>query len=163
MARFEAKNTSRAELDRVLRQISARNEKLLQRIGGTRVRALFEGGEDMRVRAQQILREKGHYVTGNLYRSLNTQVIAPGGQGAAGEDAGPCRDRLERTRGTTQPISRVDAAVEVGTSVEYGPCVEGLDDGGYLFPASEEKFDAATQTFRDAIDGDLKKWAAGGG
>lgn len=162
MARFEAKNTSPAELNRVLRQITARNEKLVQRIGGTRVRALLEGGEEMRDRARQILREKGHYVTGNLWRSLNAQVIAPGGQGAAGEDAGPCRERLERTRGTMQPISRADAAVEVGTSVEYGPCVEGLEDGGFLFPASEEKFDPATQTFRDAIQGDLKKWAAGG-
>jgi hypothetical protein len=165
MARFEAKNTSRAELDRVFRQIMARNNQLLKRIGTTQVRALFDGGEDIRVRAQEILREKGHYVSGNLFRSLNTQIIAPGGRGAAGVDPGPCRERLQRARGEEQPIgrSRDDAAVEVGTSIEYAACVEGLDDGGYLFPASEEKFDPATETFSNAIQGELKRWSAGGG
>jgi hypothetical protein len=95
-------------------------------------RALQNAGQIIEARAKEIITEKGHIVTGNLRRSINTQVVQTGSTLAA----------------------------EVGTFVFYAPFVEALPDGGYLFPASEEKFGEVTTILAEqGIVPALKKWS----
>jgi hypothetical protein len=84
---------------------------------------IFQAGTIIQVEAQRILTEKGHVVTGNLRRSINTQVVV--------EDT-----LLE---------------VDIGTNVEYAPYIEALPDGGYLFPAYWAKKDEVMQRLQRAV------------
>ena len=67
-------------------------------------------------RAQEIITEKGHVVTGNLRRSI---------QGKSGM------------------VSQYEVHGTVGTDVPYAPFIEALPDGGYLFQAYKEKMKEA--------------------
>ena len=84
---------------------------------------IFQAGTLIQVEAQRILTEKGHVVTGNLRRSINTQVIV--------------QDTL--------------LEVDIGTNVEYAPYIEALPDGGYLFPAYWAKKDEVMARLQRAV------------
>jgi len=75
-------------------------------------KALFRGGVIIQRRAQEILREKGHIVTGNLFNNIRTSEVEGDG---------------------------IDMAVNIGSDVSYAIYVELLPDGGYLVPAFREK------------------------
>lgn len=138
MARFEAR-LLRGDIEKELRKIAARNTMLLKVMVGddeasTAAKALLDGGMIIAARAQEILTEKGHIVTGNLRRSISAQLNTT------------TRNRIE---------------VEVGTWVEYAPFVEALPDGGYLFPASEEAFPTVVQIMEErGVNAVLVRWAA---
>jgi hypothetical protein len=114
MAKFEAK-LRRIFIERMLKEIRKRNRQLLEDLQTNVGRALQRGGLLIEARAKEILTEKGHIVTGNLRRSINTQIIRTGG------------DRL---------------FVEVGSFLFYAPFIEALPDGGFLFPAAQQQFPA---------------------
>jgi hypothetical protein len=110
-----------------LKRLQARNRELLKLISGGLPRTMMNAGQIIEARAKEILTEKGHVVTGNLRRSINTQLI----------------DATERR-----------VVVAVGSFVEYAPFVERLPDGGFLFPASVETL---PQTIRFVYDNGIKK------
>ena len=132
MARFEAK-LRRVFIERMIREIKRRNRLLVEDLQTNIGRTLQRGGLLIEARAKEILTENGHIVTGNLRRSINTQVIRTGA------------DRLY---------------VEVGSFLFYAPFVEALPDGGYLFPAAEQQFPAVTRLLLDeGLRPALVRWA----
>jgi hypothetical protein len=116
MARFVCR--TRAEVQKATREIQKRNVKLFKDISGGQTKILFNAIQIVEARAKEILTEKGHIVTGNLRRSINTSVVESTGH---------------------------RSLVAVGSFVDYAPFVEALPDGGYLFPASEETFATVTK------------------
>lgn len=117
MATFKAKN--RAEVNRALREIQKRTEELVKGISGSSMtKTLFNAVQIVEARAKEILTEKGHIVTGNLRRSINTSIVE-----------------------NSAKVSRV----QVGSFVEYAPFVEALPDGGFLYPAVVETFDQVSR------------------
>jgi hypothetical protein len=127
-----------ADLGRLIAQefaiIRKKNAQLLLDVQSSVGRSLFRGGLLVQARAKEIITEKGHVKTGNLRRSINTQLTR----------SGPGGDRI---------------SAEVGTFVEYAPNVEALPDGGYLFPASEEAFPQVVALLaRDGLLPALERW-----
>lgn len=116
MATRQARNT--AETIRQLQALQRKNQQLLRRVQSGLPRTMLNAGQILQARAQEILTEKGHVVTGNLRRSIATQL-------------------LEATK------EKVEVAV--GTHVAYAPYIESLPDGGFLFPASIETFEQVTK------------------
>ena len=90
-------------VDRIALSLAIANPKLHSELA----KGMFRAGVAVQKRAQEIITEKGHVVTGNLRRSIHTEVTVE-------------EDKME---------------VQIGTNVEYAPYVEALPDGGYLFPA----------------------------
>ena len=121
--------------------------------------ALFRAGVKVQARAQEILTEKGHVVTGNLRRSLMTEsFVDPSGKGwfvrvAADTDRlaegylaqkeGKIADNAERGSGNR---------LSIGTFVYYAPFVELLPDGGYMLPARLEMQEQVVRDISDVID-----------
>jgi hypothetical protein len=136
MGKFIAKNLSQRELSKVLKQATDRNKELLRDLTGNALgRIMVNAGQLIEARAKEIITEKGHIVTGTLRRSINTQL----------QKAGVLSQRL---------------TVEVGTAIHYAPYVEALPDGGYLFPASEQKFNEVTTILSEqGVVPALKKWS----
>ena len=120
------------EVDAELRRIAAESEKLLQTLeNDAAARKLQQGGLIIQARSQEILTEKGHIVTGALRRSGNTRTVR-----------------------TSQGL-----ATEVGYFMFYAPFVEALSDGGFLLPASEEKFDEVSQFVAEQlVQPTLRRW-----
>lgn len=131
MARFNAKTN--AEVAKATREIIKRNKKLIETLQAAGVaKDLFNACQIVEARAKEILTEKGHVVTGNLRRSINTSIIEAG-------------------------VSR--ARVDVGSFVSYAPFVEALPDGGYLFPASEQTFEQVNKFLVEhGVLPALKEW-----
>lgn len=125
---------AKAEIRQVMASLRRQNTLLVRNVHGNVGRTLLRAGLLVAARAKEIITEKGHVVTGNLRRSIGAQPVE---------------------------TSANRIAVEVGTFVEYGPFIEALPDGGFLFPASEE---TAGQVFellaREAVVPALEKWAA---
>jgi hypothetical protein len=94
---------------RILERIAKKQEKMLVEIQSGFPRVMFQAGTIVQARAQEIITEKGHVVTGNLKRSIHTVV---------------------------EIRSRTRVAAIVGTFVEYAPFVEALPDGGFMFEAA---------------------------
>ena len=120
------------QVDAELRRIAAETEKLVQTLeSDAAARKAQQGGLIIQARSQEILTEKGHIDTGALRRSGNTRTV---------------RD--------TQGLS-----TEVGYFMFYAPFVEALPDGGYLAPASEEKFDEVSQFIAEQlVQPTLRRW-----
>jgi len=148
MAKFVARNLSRQELAKLLKEIQKRNAELLRTLQLDSARALLHGCQIIEARAKEILTEKGHVVTGTLRRSINSTVRVEGS--VAG-------------RALLQLTGRAHGARivgEVGTFVYYAPFVEALPDGGYLFPASEEKFQEVTELLAaEGIVPSIRRWS----
>jgi hypothetical protein len=164
MARFEGKFTKEG-VKNALAQIRERNRELLKLVSRPGVfRSAINAGQLIQARAQEIITEKGHVVIGTLRRSINTQLFLPGDAPVASDQGTSCEKKLSRVRGGgfagIHDASSV--IVEVGSFVEYAPCVEALPDGGFLFQASEEAFEAAAQLIVNGIDPELVRWARGG-
>lgn len=109
MAKYTAHTL--AETNSKLRMIQKKTIKILADVRDGAPRTMLGAGQIVQARAQEILTEKGHVVTGNLRRSINTQL----GEVSA---------------------RRVESIV--GTWVIYARKIENLPDGGYLFPATEQ-------------------------
>ena len=90
-------------IDRIALSLAVANPKLHSELQ----KGMFRAGVAVQKRAQEILTYNKHVVTGNLRRSIHTEVTVE-------------EDKME---------------VQIGTNVEYAPYVEALPDGGYLFPA----------------------------
>lgn len=120
--------------------------------------AMFRAGVKVQVRAQEILTEKQHVVTGNLRRSLMTQSsVDPSGKGWFVRISADT-DRLEAGYGKSkggggdEPIDSGANELSVGTFVYYAPFVELLPDGGYMLPARLEKQEEVVKDLSDVID-----------
>jgi hypothetical protein len=113
VAKYTARN--KEEVAAALKAIKARNAKMLVAIMSGMPRVMLNAGQIIEARAKEIITEKGHVVTGNLRRSINTQL------------------------GEVTPLK---IEVLVGSFVEYAPFVENLPDGGFLFPAAVESVPA---------------------
>lgn len=107
MAKFKGRGFDQTVVN--LKRLQARNLELVRLVQSGLPRTMLQAGLIVQARAQEILTEKGHVVTGNLRRSINTQLV-----------------EATETRVT----------VAVGTFVVYGPFIESLPDDGYLYPAS---------------------------
>ena len=66
------------------------------------------GATKVATRAKEIMTEKEHIITGNLRRSIQTKVGW---------------------------VSSFEVVGVIGTDVPYGPNIEALPDGGFLYPA----------------------------
>lgn len=130
MAKYRAKNLK--ETVRILKLIQKRNTEFIEQISSELPRVMVNAGQIIEARAKEILTEKGHVVTGNLRRSINTQIVE---------------------------AQEMSVRVEVGTFVDYAIYVEALPDGGFLFPASEETFPVVTQfLFERGIRPQVVRW-----
>jgi hypothetical protein len=116
MAKYVA--TNKEQVLAALQKIKERNLRMLKQIQSNMPRVMMNAGQIIEARAKEIITEKGHIVTGNLRRSINTQL---------GE------------------VSATRIEVLVGTWVEYAPFVEALPDGGFLFPAAIESLPAVNR------------------
>lgn len=116
MAKYVA--TNKEQLAAALAKIKERNLRLLKQLQSNMPRVMLNAGQIIEARAKEIITEKGHVVTGNLRRSINTQL---------GE------------------VSATRIEVLIGTWVEYAPFVEALPDGGFLFPAAIESLPAVNR------------------
>lgn len=121
-----------AELANIARETQA----ILERLGSdSAARKMQQGGLIIQARAQEIITEKGHIVTGALRRSINTRTF-PEATGAG-----------------------VNLVTEVGSFMEYAPYVEALPDGGYLAEAAEETFEQVTSFVGEQlVEPELRKW-----
>jgi len=108
----------REQINAEIRHIRERNASLRALLQNDFVRVVQQGGIIIADRAKEILTEKGHIVTGNLRRSISSQVVA---------------------------VNEGSVDVEVGTWLVYAPKIEALPDGGFLYPAAEETFDEVTR------------------
>lgn len=120
------------QVDAELRRIAAESEKLLQTLeSDAAARKAQQGGLIIQARSQEILTEKGHIDTGALRRSANTRTV---------------REAL-------------GLSTEVGYFMFYAPFVEALPDGGFLLPASEEKFEEVSQFIAEQlVQPTLRRW-----
>lgn len=92
-------------------------------------RAALRGGTVIETEAKRKIVEKGHVITGNLLRSINTQL---------------------------GKVTPTEAEALIGTWVLYAKYVEALDDGGFLFEASEEKLAEALRVAAETIEDAMK-------
>jgi hypothetical protein len=131
MAKYKAKNL--AETAAALRIIKKKNSDMIRKVRGSELaRVAMQAGFIVEARAKEILTEKGHVVTGNLRRSINTQLVS---------------------------VGTYSATVQVGTFVVYGPYIENLPDGGFLFPASIQTFPEVSRFLNErGIVPILKAW-----
>lgn len=123
-------------------------------------KALFRAGTKIQRRAQEILTENGHVVTGNLRRSIITDVVIPDTKGfsvtiVASEselEAGFNKNKSKvdelQANGKTVPHKYKSIT---GTFVYYAPFVEALPDGGFMLPAVLEMKDEVLQDLSDVI------------
>jgi hypothetical protein len=109
MARYNARNLD--ETIKFLTLIGEKDKKLLAQTKSAMPRVLMGTGQINQARAQEIIQEKGHVDTGNLVRSINTQL---------GE------------------LSEERTEVLVGTFVIYAGKIENLPDGGYMFESTQQ-------------------------
>jgi len=101
----------------------ALNTKLLEDGIPEEIRkAITQGMSEISTRAQEILTEKNHVVTGNLRRSIVPVAVVEGNEIAG--MAGSFPPGMEGF---------------IGSDAPYAPIVERLPDGGYLKPAFDEK------------------------
>lgn len=131
--------TKRLRLEEVnaeLANIAKETQAILDRLGSdSAARKMQQGGLIIQARAQEILTEKGHILTGALRRSMNTRTY-PEATGAG-----------------------VNLVTEVGSFMEYAPYVEALPDGGYLAEAAEETFEQVTNFVGEQlVDPELRRW-----
>jgi hypothetical protein len=130
MARYRARNIK--ETIKILEKLRQKNQDFLRGVRGRLPRVMINAGQLVEARAKEILTENGHVVTGNLRRSINTQIVE---------------------------ASESRVTVEVGTFVEYAPFVENLPDGGFLFPAAEQTFPLVVRLlFENGVRPELVRW-----
>jgi hypothetical protein len=131
MADYRARNLK--ETNDALKAIRKKNTEMVAALQGSKLgRIAIQGGNIIEARAKEIITEKGHVVTGNLRRSINTQL---------------------------SELEAFSATVEVGTFVSYGPYIENLPDGGYLYPASIQTNEQVTKFFNDnGVKVVLREW-----
>lgn len=108
----------------------ARIKRMTQEFGSELPNIFVRGGTKIQKTAQKKITEKGHVVTGNLRRSLNTQV-------------------------TDYSTDRVKVAV--GTWVAYAPKIENLPDGGFLFEAFDEERAEVLRYIRNRLDAVIRR------
>ena len=133
MAKYTAKTLD--ETNAALRIIKQKNNRMVADMQGKNLGKLaMQAGLIVEARAKEIITEKGHVVTGNLRRSINTQLLE---------------------------VGTYSARVGVGTFVVYGPYIENLPDGGYLLPAAVETFPEVSKFLNErGVVPVLKRWGA---
>ena len=130
MASYYAKNP--AELNKALLKIKKKSIEMTKAIQTNLGRVTLNAAQIIEGRAKEILTEKGHIVTGTLRRSINSQLTE---------------------------VSYKIVRAEVGTFMEYGPAIENLPDGGYLFAAMEEKANVvSTFLYEKGVKPYLEGW-----
>lgn len=122
--------------------------------------ALYRAGVKVQRRAQEIIGEKGHVVTGNLRRSIITEAVVPEGSGfsvtiSASEkeleqgfhkNKGKVNEYLANGKNVPKKFES-----STGTFVYYAPFVEALPDGGYMLPSFLEKKDEVIKDLNAVI------------
>lgn len=131
MARYTARSPK--ETAQILRIIKGKNTEMIRKVRGSELgKIAVQAGLIVEARAKEIITEKGHVVTGNLRRSINTQLTE---------------------------VGQYSATVQVGSFVEYAPFVENLPDGGFLLPAAIETFPEVSEFLNEkGIVPVLKAW-----
>jgi hypothetical protein len=124
--------------------LATMDKSIRERMG----QALFRAGVKVQARAQEIITEKRHVITGNLRRSILTEVHIPDGGGygvrifaseaelESGFESNKNKVKELEKNGKNVPKKFENVA---GTFVYYAAFVELLPDGGFLLPATLEK------------------------
>ena len=131
MSNYWAKNPK--ELDKALREIRKKGDVMVKAIQSNLGRVTLNAAQIIEARAKEIITENGHIVTGTLRRSINSQL---------------------------EEVTYSVARANVGTFVEYGPAIENLPDGGFLFPAFEEKAAEVSEfLYAKGVKPHLEEWS----
>lgn len=131
MSNYWAKNPK--ELDKALREIQKKGNVMVKGIQSNLGRVTLNGAQIVEARAKEIIKEKGHVITGTLGRSINSQL---------------------------EEVTYSVARANIGTFVEYGPAIENLPDGGFLFPALEETAAEVSEfLYSKGVKPHLEGWA----
>ena len=129
MATWQARNPE--EFARQLEAHAKQYEKM-QRVMGLKVaEAVTKAARPIQARAKEIIKEKGHVVTGDLGRSINVLPF----------------------------VERDVVGAEIGSFMEYSVFVEALPDGGYLGPAFEQRHELASKILiEEGFNPAFKEW-----
>jgi hypothetical protein len=131
MANYYAKNPK--ELAKALAAIRKKSDVMVRGIQTNLGRVTLNAAQIVEARAKEIITEKGHIVTGTLRRSINSQL---------------------------EEVTYSVARANVGTFIEYGPAIENLPDGGFLFPALEETApEVSAYLYAKGVKPHLEGWA----
>lgn len=108
--------------------------------------ALARGGMLISTRGVEIIKEKGHVVTGTLWRSVH--VGFPGAQhggdfGAAFGGANLASAAMTNAHGEQAQVGPSTFQVHIGSWIYYAYFVERLPDGGFMYPAFKQRSESA--------------------
>lgn len=92
-------------------------------------KAVYRACVGIQKRAQKILTELGHIVTGNLRRNIKSEADF---------------------------VTKYEVVGIIGTDVPYGPYIEALPDGGYLYKAYLEEAENAVNYINNELKRILK-------